>query len=245
MPDALRVAAIVPALDEEASLPAVIRSLREMGVDPVVVVDNGSSDGTAAVARSSGAIVVSEPRRGYGAACLAGIAHLGSLPEARPVIVFLDGDGSDDPSELPRLLAPIERDEADFVVGLRGREGDEVGAVPLHARLGNRLVRWGARLLHGARFTDLGPFRAIRRSALESLEMDDRNWGWTLQMQLRAHHLGLRTEEVPVSHQARTAGRSKVSGRLTGSVAAGLKMLLTLLTELPIAWRMRRKAGRD
>lgn len=242
----LRIAALIPALNEEEALPAVLDELtggvaRGEGaerVDQVVVVDNGSTDATAEAARRGGACVVTEPRRGYGEACLAGLARMGQWERRPDVVVFLDGDGSDDPGDLPRLLAPLADGSADFVLGVRE------GEVPFHARIGNSLVRVGARLLHGARFSDLGPFRAIRFSALRALEMDDRNWGWTLQMQLRAHHAGLRVREVPVRHRPRRGGRSKVSGTVKGSVAAGLKMLATLVTELPVGRRLRRRVRR-
>ena len=230
MDAAPRIAAIIPALNEEAALPGVLSSLRDAPLDRVVVVDNGSTDRTAEVARAGGAEVVSEPERGYGAACLAGIAHLAAT-EPPEVVVFLDGDQSDDPTALDSVLEPIRVDRADFVVGSRGgRDGDR-NAVPAHARLGNAIVLGLARLLHGTRFGDLGPFRAIRFDALQSLAMDDRNWGWTLQMQLRAHHLGVRTEEVTVPHRPRAAGRSKVSGNLRGSLNAGAKMLFTIVRE--------------
>jgi glycosyltransferase involved in cell wall biosynthesis len=230
----VRVAVLIPALNEAETLPQVLDELRDVSVplDRVGVVDNGSTDGTGRVARARGAEVVREDERGYGAACLRGLFHLTTAGETPHVVVFLDGDQSDDPSALPRLLRPIRDGTADFVVGVRAAApGRYASSVPLHARLGNGLIRWGARLLHGARFRDLGPFRAIRLPALDALEMDDRNWGWTLQMQIRAHHLGIPTEEVEVPHRPRGGGRSKVSGTLTGSARAGLKMLRTLVSE--------------
>lgn len=237
----MEVAALIPALNEEESLPAVLRGLRNAGVERIVVVDNGSSDRTDQVAVAAGARVVREPRRGYGQACLTGLAALEQSESPPDIVVFLDGDGSDDPMELPRLVGPIESDEADFVVGVRGRAAGASSAVPFHARIGNRLVLAGARILHGARPSDLGPFRAIRLPALRALEMEDRDWGWTLQMQIRAHHAGLRVLEVPVSHGPRRGGVSKVSGNLVGSIRAGAKMLLTLFTEIPEGWKLRRR----
>jgi len=233
----LKVAVLIPALNEAEPLPIVLEALRTLPEPPdrVVVADNGSTDGTGAAARGGGAEVVREEERGYGAACLAGMAHL-EATGAPDVLVFLDGDGSDDPGMLPRLLEPIRSGKADFVVGVRvAPSGTGRSAVPLHARFGNALVRWGARLLHGARFRDPGPFRAIRFPVLQSLEMEDRNWGWTLQMQLRAHRLGVPAVEVEVPHRPRVAGRSKVSGNLLGSLRAGGKMLYTLGAEL--SWR--------
>ncbi len=225
-----RVAVLIPALNEEASLPGVLGQIAGWGVDRVVVVDNRSTDGTARVAREGGAEVVHEPERGYGAACLAGIHHLKADPP--DILVFLDGDQSDDPAAIADLLEPIRGGRADFVVGVRTAPAPEGrSAVPVHARLGNRLVRLGALLIHGARFRDLGPFRAIRFPSLLALGMDDRNWGWTLQMQLRAHHFGLRTAEVEVPHRPRAAGRSKISGTVRGTLGAGGKMLLTLVRE--------------
>jgi glycosyltransferase involved in cell wall biosynthesis len=232
------VAALVPALDEEEALPGVIHGLARAGVGRVLVVDNGSRDGTAEAARRAGAHVIHEPRRGYGAACLAGLREMDREDWDAEVVLFLDGDGSDDPAALPLLVEPIRAGTADLVVGARrSGTGDAPShAIPLHARAGNALVLGAARLLHRAELRDLGPFRAIGRRALEGLEMDDTTWGWTLQMQLRAHHAGLRVRSVPVPHRERQAGRSKVSGSLVGSVRAGARMLATLVTELP-AWR--------
>lgn len=225
------VCALIPALNEEDALPGVVTGLREAGVARIIVVDNGSTDHTAVVARALGAEVVPEPRRGYGAACLAGISHL-AANQPPEVLVFIDGDQSDDPAAIGRLIEPIFAGHADFVVGVRGAAASDGGnAVPPHARLGNAVILAVARLLHGTRFRDLGPFRAIRFSVLRSLEMDDRDWGWTLQMQLRAHHLGVATEEVVVPHRERAAGRSKVSGTISGSLRAGSKMLFILLRE--------------
>jgi glycosyltransferase involved in cell wall biosynthesis len=227
----LRVAVLIPALNEEATLAGVIEGLRGVGLDRVIVVDNGSTDDTVGVATAAGAEVVYEPRRGYGAACLAGIEHLAKTgpPE---VLVFMDGDQSDDPTAVDAVVEPIRAGRADLVVGVRGpfRSGAS-SAVPLHARLGNALVLGGARLLHGSRFQDLGPFRAIRFPVLQSLKMDDRTWGWTLQMQLRAHRLGVTIAEVAVPHRERAGGRSKISGTVSGSFRAGTKMLFTLFRE--------------
>ncbi len=238
MPSAGTVAVLIPALNEEASLPGVLAAIPRDAVQHVVVADNGSTDRTAEVARDHGAAVVAEPRRGYGAACLAGLTYLADLPTAPAVVAFLDADQSDDPGEIHRLVHPIQRGTADMVIGVRQSAGGGQRSVPLHARLGNALVLGLARMLFGARFRDLGPYRAIRFEALRSLGMDDQNWGWTLQMQIRAALRGLRVVEVPVSHRERAAGTSKVSGSLSGSVKAGGKMLYTLVRE-----RLRARRG--
>lgn len=229
---ASRVAVLIPALDEEASLPAVLERLPLDRVDRVVVVDNGSSDRTAEVAREGGATVILEKRRGYGAACLAGLAHLASLAAPPDVVVFMDADQSDEPGVLARLVDPILEGEADLVLGVRRASGGGSSrAVPVHARLGNGLVLGLTRVLFGYHFRDLPPFRAAAFPRLQELEMDDRDWGWTLQMQLRARARGQRIREVPVPHRPRAAGMSKISGSLVGSLRAGAKMLYTLARE--------------
>jgi hypothetical protein len=221
----MRTVVVIPALDEAASLPAVLADIPAGLVDEVIVVDNGSQDGTAEAARRGGATVVREDRRGYGSACLAGIAAAaGRRPGA---IVFLDADHSDDPREMPRLLAPIRDGGFDLVIGSRVLGRSEPGALPPQARAGNRiavaLIRW----LFGFRYTDLGPFRAVRFSALERLRMSDRGFGWTVEMQVRAVQEGLRVAEVPVSYRRRK-GRSKISGTLRGSLGAGRGILGTI-----------------
>jgi glycosyltransferase involved in cell wall biosynthesis len=214
---------IIPALDEEQSIGLVVS---ELPVSPtsVIVVDNGSRDRTAERAREAGARVVSEPRRGYGQACLAGIAAVGDAE----LIAFVDADHSDYPSQLPRVLAPLRSGEADLVIGSRSLGRREPGAHPWHAVLGTRLSVALMNLAIGTRATDLGPFRAIRADALRRLEMRDTNYGWTVEMQVKAARRGLRVVEVPVDYRPRI-GRSKVSGTLVGSVRAGLKILGTIL----------------
>lgn len=222
------VAVLIPALDEEESLPGVLAALPP-GLGAVVVVDNGSRDGTSAVARAGGATVIEQPVRGYGAACLAGIDYLSNLAEPPAVVVFLDADHSDDPGNLPQLVDPILEDTADLVLGVR--RSSTGGTLPFHARMGNDAVLGVAKLLFGRAFQDLPPFRAIRLRSLENLKMDDRNWGWTLQMQLRAVQGHLRITEVDLPYRKRVSGRSKVSGSLVGSVGAGSKMIFTLVRE--------------
>ena len=222
------IAVLIPALDEEESLPGLLEAIPR-GLGPVVVVDNGSRDRTAEVARAGGATVVSEPERGYGAACLAGIRTLAELETVPEVVVFLDADHSDDPANVPLLVTDILEGRADLVLGVRSGSGP--GTVPLHARMGNRTVLLVARALFGRAFQDLPPFRAIRFDALLAIGMDDRTWGWTLQMQLRAVRAGLRIHEIRLPYRPRARGRSKVSGSLVGSVRAGLKMFYTLAHE--------------
>jgi glycosyltransferase involved in cell wall biosynthesis len=209
-------------------LPELGRAARAAGVDlrEVLVVDNGSRDRTAEVARSHGAVVVREPRRGYGAACRAGLAWLESRPPE--VVAFLDADHSDDPGELPALLAPIRSGVADLVIGSRVLGRREPGALTPLQESGNRLATGLLAALYGVRFTDLGPFRAIRWEALQRLGMRDRGYGWTVEMQARALHAGLACVEVPVRYRRRAAGESKVAGTVRGAIGAGAKILWTI-----------------
>ena len=220
------VAVIIPALNEEDALPSVLRELPQVGL--VIVVDNGSTDSTGRVAAAGGAHVVFEPRRGYGAACLRGLAELDELSlqgtPAPEVVVFLDADHSDHPELLPALVEPIFADTADFVLGSRLAGHREAGAMPPQSVFGNRLACWLMRHLFAAEYTDLGPFRAIKYSALQSLQMADNNFGWTVEMQLKAQRAGLRIQEIPVPYRCRI-GQSKISGTAWGSVRAGYKIL--------------------
>lgn len=218
-----RVVAIIPVLDEEEALPFVLREIPRELVGEVVVVDNGSRDRSAEVARAGGARVVAEPHRGYGAACLAGIAAAGHAD----VLVFLDGDHSDYPDDLRRLLPPVLAGDADLVIGSRTLDRQARAALLPQARFGNWLASVLLRLLFGIRCTDLGPFRVVRRTALAQLGMQDRDFGWTIEMQVRAKLAGLRVRELPVRYRARI-GTSKISGTLKGSVRAGWKILTTI-----------------
>ncbi len=220
----VNVDVIVPALNEEQALPKVLADI-PASVRRVVVADNGSTDRTAEVARAHGAEIVTEPERGYGAACLRAIAHL-SL-DAPDVVVFLDGDYSDYPDELPQLVEPIARGEVDFVVGSRTRGLSQAGALTPQQRVGNAIATTALRLLYRAPFTDLGPFRAIRWATLLRLGMRDRNWGWTVEMQIKAARQRVPWREVPVSYRPRI-GTSKVSGTLKGSLGAARKILWLL-----------------
>jgi glycosyltransferase involved in cell wall biosynthesis len=226
----MRIAVLMPALNEEEALPPILEAMPDR-VALVVVADNGSTDRTAEVARRGGAHVVHETERGYGAACLAGIRYLAQLDDPPDILVFLDADGSDDPADLARVIEPIERDDADLVLGIRRGAHGDVGTILPHARLGNRIVLTLTTLLYGKSFADLPPFRAVRFDRLLDLGMDDRNWGWTLQMQLRAVRLGLRITEVDVVHRRRKEGVSKISGSLSMSLRVGAKMFYTLARE--------------
>ena len=221
-----RIAVIIPALNEEIALPRVLADLPQTLIAEVVVVDNGSSDQTAAVARAKGATVLSEPRRGYGWACLAAIAYLKA--KAPDIVVFLDADYSDYPDELPAVIAPIVTGAYDLVIGSRTKGKAEAGALLPQARFGNALATQLIRWLYGFTYSDLGPFRAVRFSALLELGMADRTYGWTVEMQIKAVRRGLRITEVPVRYRKRASGESKVSGTLKGTVLAGAKILWTV-----------------
>lgn len=217
---------VIPALNEEASLPLVLAGLPRPPVRRVVVADNGSRDGTVRVAREGGAEVVAAARRGYGSACLAGLGHLRRTGPP-DIVVFVDADYSDHPDELPRLVAPILTGEADLVIGSRVLGEREPGALLPQARAGNLVACALIRLFYGHRFTDLGPFRAIRWESLERIGMSDPNFGWTAEMQVKALRHGLRATEVPVSYRRRV-GVSKITGTVSGTIRAGYKILWTV-----------------
>ena len=229
MPSA--IAFIIPAQNEQAAIAFMLDGLRAAldaaacGDADIVVVDNGSRDATPSVARQHGARVVSEPRRGYGQACLAGIAALSSDAQ---IVVFLDADGSDDPEDLVRLLAPVLAGQADMVLGSRTAAARKSGAFTPQQAFGNWLATGLMRIFFGTRYTDLGPFRLIRRQALERLQMQDTNFGWTIEMQIKAHRAGLRVLEIPVNYRKRIAGESKISGNLLRTIRAGWKILWTI-----------------
>ncbi|NBC11307.1 MAG: glycosyltransferase [Planctomycetes bacterium] len=223
-------ALIIPARNEAPNIPGLFDALRDLPpgtVDPIVLCDNGSTDDTAALARPRGATIVRESRPGYGGACLAGLRHLASQPRPPAAVAFLDADLADDPAELPRLLAPIHRGEADLVIGSRHRLA-EPGALDPHQRFGNRLACGLLRLSTGRRYTDLGPMRALSWEALQRLDMRDMTWGWTVEMQFKAAKRGLRVIEIDVPYRKRHAGASKISGSLVGSWKAGTKIIGTI-----------------
>lgn len=218
------ISVIIPVLNERESIGLVLRDLPRAMVEQVIVVDNGSADDTAAIAARAGATVVRQPRRGYGAACLAGIAALNPGAE---VVVFLDGDYSDFPEELPDIVDPILRDEADLVIGSRLMKSENRGAILPQAYWGNKFATFLIHCFWKFSYTDLGPFRAIRRTSLELLHMRDVSFGWTVEMQIKALRSGLRVKEVPVSYRKRI-GRSKISGTFGGTVRAGAKIVATI-----------------
>ncbi|HYC12892.1 MAG TPA: glycosyltransferase family 2 protein [Stellaceae bacterium] len=219
-----RIAAVIPALDEEEAIADVVAAVRREGLDEIVVVDSGSADRTVARAEAAGARVVTAPRRGYGLACATGVAVAMGSAE---ILLFLDGDGSDCPEFIPTLLQPLLEDRADFVIGSRSRGERERGSMGAHQLLAGRIAGLATRLLYGVRYTDMCPFRAIRSAALHRLDMREMTYGWNLEMQMRAARAGLRVLEVPVAHRRRAGGISKVSGTILGSLKASLRIAAT------------------
>lgn len=225
-----RLAVVVPARDEAEALPALVDALAAPPGTELVVVDNGSRDGTARVAREAGATVVSEPRPGYGRACLRGFAELTGRARPPPFVAVLDADDPLAAARVGRLVRPLLEDEADLVLGRR-RSGGQPG-VPAHAAAGNAAVAWLLRGLHAVPTYDLGPFRAARLGGLLSLGLDEPAYGWNVQMELRALRAGWRVVEIPVPFRRRTEGRSKISGSPTGSLRAAHGLLRGLWREL-------------
>ncbi len=227
MKNAPPVSVIIPALNEEEPIGAVVRECFATGLPAeVIVVDNGSTDRTAERAQTAGARVVSEPNRGYGRACAAGIA---ALPRECEIVVFLDGDGSDCAELMEQLVRPIANGEQDFVIGSRTRGKREPGSMNFTQIFAGRLAGVLLRMLYGVRYTDMCPFRAIRRDALEKMEMHERTYGWNLEMQMRAAAAGWRILEIPVDHRRRRGGVSKVSGDVIAGLKAAWKIATTFL----------------
>jgi len=227
------VAVVIPCLNEEAPIGAVVRDVLALPVAEVIVVDNGSTDRTAAVAAAAGARVIQEPVRGYGRACAAGIAAI--RPET-DIVCFLDGDGSDVPAFIPGLIAPLTEGRADFVMGSRLRGQRERGSLTPQQIVAGRLAGLLLWLTYGARFSDMSPLRAMRADLLRALGMQEMTYGWNLEMQMRVAAAGLRSLEIPVDHRCRRGGQSKVSGNLAAGLQAAGKITATffrLAKELP------------
>jgi len=219
------VSVIIAALNEEEAIANVIRAVPTDVADEIVVVDNGSKDRTAEVASTAGARVVKEPIPGYGRAFRAGLRAISPQCE---IVVLLDGDGSDCPEMMDRLVGPISDGAADFVIGSRTRGNRERGSMNFHQVIAGYMVGFVLRLLYGVRSTDMGPFRAIRRDTLERLGLREETYGWPLEMQMRAAQAGVRTLEVPVDYRRRAGGQSKIAGSVRGSVLAATRILITL-----------------
>jgi len=219
------ISVIIAALNEEAAIAKVIDSVPKDLVNEIVVVDNGSKDRTAEVASTAGAHVVKEAVPGYGRAFRAGLRSIS--PECE-IVVFLDGDGSDCPEMMDRLVTPIIEGKADFVIGSRTRGRRERGSMNFHQVIAGYMVGFVVRILYGVHSTDMGPFRAIRRDALDRLGLREETYGWPLEMQMRAARARVRTMEVPVDYRRRAGGQSKIAGTLRGSVLAATRILITL-----------------
>jgi glycosyltransferase involved in cell wall biosynthesis len=221
----MRVTLVIPVIDEGESIAGVVGAVPRDVVAEIIVVDGGSRDDTVAQARAAGAKVIVEPRAGYGAACLAGARAAADCD----VIAFIDGDGSDDPADLRRLVAPIIAGDRDFVIGSRTRGKREPGSMGAHQILAGRVAGLAMRALYGVRYTDMGPLRAIRRDALEQLGMRETTYGWNLEMQMRAARTKLRILELPVAHRRRAGGASKVAGTLRGTLRASWNLASTFV----------------
>jgi glycosyltransferase involved in cell wall biosynthesis len=220
-----RVAVVIPTLNEEAAIAGVIGAIPTGVVDHIIVADSGSTDRTVERARAAGARIVSETRRGYGRACRAGAEAARDCD----IVVFLDGDGSDSPELIPSMIEPIVDGTTDFVIGSRTRGTREPGSMNAHQVAAGHAIGAALRLLYGIRYSDMGPFRAIRRDALSRLGMREMSYGWNLEMQMRAARAGLRILELPVAHRRRAGGVSKVSGSVAGTLKASGRILLTLV----------------
>ena len=227
-PPGTTIDVLIPALNEEQSLPLVLDAIPRDWIRRVVVIDNGSTDATPTVAVEHGAEVIHQPVKGYGSACLAGLGHLARDPP--DIVVFLDGDFSDHPEELPRLIEPIMTSDAAMVIGSRTIGPRQRGALLPQAVMGNKLACTLVEFIYGYAFTDLGPFRAITWEALETMRMKDQDFGWTVEMQVKAARFGIPSVEVPVSYRKRV-GTSKITGTVKGTFLAGYKILYTIFAQ--------------
>jgi glycosyltransferase involved in cell wall biosynthesis len=232
------VAVVIPCLNESEPIAGVVREVAEQGVDRIIVVDNGSTDNTARQAAAAGAMVVSEPRRGYGRACAAGVA---ALPAETEIVCFLDGDGSDVPAFIRAVVVPVAEGGADFVMGSRVIGRREPGSMTPQQRVAGRLAGVLMKLVYGVAFTDMSPFRAIRADRLRALGMTEETYGWNLEMQMRVSAMGLRILEVPVDHRCRRGGVSKVSGNTIAGLQAAWKITTTFL-RLAASLRARQRS---
>ena len=223
-PPADAVAVVIPTFNEAESIGAVVAELPHDVVSRIIVVDGGSSDGTQAAARHAGADVI-DVGRGYGLACLTGAQKA----DGADIIVFMDGDGADDPAAFAALIAPIRAGTCDFVIATRARGEREPGSMASHQIVGGLVAGWLTKLLYGVRYTDMCAFRAIRRDTLLKLGMRELTYGWNLEMQMRAARAGLRVRELPVAYRRRRGGESKVAGSLRGSIKAALKIMSTFV----------------
>jgi glycosyltransferase involved in cell wall biosynthesis len=221
-----KVCLIIPALNESSAIGKVIDDIPNELVDKVIIVDNGSTDNTSNIAKTHGATVILETKRGYGNACMAGISFLEKLPPE--IVAFIDGDYSSDPKGIDKVLMPILKDEADLVIGCRSSSKMEKGSMPLHAKFGNWFALSLINMLYGRSFEDLGPFRAIKWENLKSLKMKSPTYGWTVEMMVKALRRKMRITEVEVSYRKRI-GKSKISGTVTGTMKAGYHIVATII----------------
>jgi glycosyltransferase involved in cell wall biosynthesis len=226
----MKVSVVIPAFNEEQAIGRVVRAVPKDLVDEVIVADNGSTDGTAKQAAAAGARVIHESRRGYGSVCLAGA----KAARESEVVVFLDGDRSDDPGQLDAIAKPVIQDQADLVIGSRIGGELEKGAMPIHGRVGNRFIVFLLKLLYGVRITDIGSFRAIKTKTLFELKMEQMTYGWPVEMVVKAARKKLRIQSVPIKYRRRI-GVSKVTGTFRGSIMAAYYMFL-----VPLRYLIRR-----